>query len=146
MQSAGKVLSINISAKKGEKKSPVERVRITEKGLEGDAHSGDWHRQVSLLADESIAKMRGKGIEINFGDFAENLTVQGIDLSNIDIGQRLQVGSAVVLEITQIGKECHQGCAIRQQVGDCVMPREGVFARVVKGGEVIVGDEVKLIE
>jgi MOSC domain-containing protein YiiM len=146
MQSAGKVLSINISAKKGEKKSPVERVRIIEKGLEGDAHSGDWHRQVSLLADESIAKMRGKGIEINFGDFAENLTVQGIDLSNIDIGQRLQVGSAVVLEITQIGKECHQGCAIRQQVGDCVMPREGVFARVVKGGEVIVGDEVKLIE
>jgi MOSC domain-containing protein YiiM len=130
------VLSINISARTGEHKTPVNGARLRAgHGIEGDAHAGDWHRQVSLLAAEDIQGMRGRGIEIGFGDFAENITTRGIDLGSLPIGTRLSIGAAL-LEITQIGKECHHGCAISRTVGDCVMPRRGVFARVLQGGEI----------
>jgi MOSC domain-containing protein YiiM len=131
-----KVLSVNISVRTGEQKKPVERAVLREgHGIVGDAHAGDWHRQVSLLADEDIGTLRGRGIEIGFGDFAENITTRGIDLAELPIGTRFSIGPAV-LEITQIGKECHTGCAISRATGDCVMPRKGVFARVIRGGEI----------
>ncbi|MDP7265937.1 MAG: MOSC domain-containing protein [Candidatus Thermoplasmatota archaeon] len=145
MTSKGVVISINISKKKGEQKSPVAYANITEIGLEGDAHAGDWHRQISLLAEHSIEKMRGKGIEIKHGDFAENITVGGITLSNVTIGQKIQIGNSVLLEITQIGKECHESCLIRQTVGDCVMPREGIFGKVITGGAIRVQDKIILL-
>jgi cyclic pyranopterin phosphate synthase len=139
----GKIISINISTHKGQKKHQIDFAVLKENhGIEGDAHAGDWHRQVSLLAQESVDKMRGKGVELHPGDFAENLTVENIELSNLKIGQRLKIGSEVILVITQIGKECHNDCAIKQQVGDCVMPREGVFARVIKGGEIKTGNQI----
>jgi cyclic pyranopterin phosphate synthase len=130
------LLSINISTAVGVPKKPVGRAVLrTNHGIEGDAHAGEWHRQVSLLADEDIETMRGRGVDLPPGIFAENLTTRGIDLSRLPVGSRLSIGPAL-LEITQIGKECHQGCAIRQAVGDCVMPRRGVFARVLAGGEI----------
>jgi MOSC domain-containing protein YiiM len=130
------ILSINISERTGEQKTPVDRALLREgHGIVGDAHAGDWHRQVSLLADEDIQTMRGKGVDLPFGAFAENLTTRDIDLASLPIGARLRVGAAL-LEVTQIGKECHQGCAIFHAVGDCVMPRRGVFARVLQGGEI----------
>lgn len=139
----GKIISINISTRKGEKKTSVQSAVLKENfGIVGDAHAGDWHRQVSLLAIESVDKMRGKGMELHPGDFAENLTIEGIDLKGLKIGQRLRIGSEIILEITQIGKECHNDCAIKQQVGDCVMPREGVFTKVIKGGEIKTGDKI----
>jgi cyclic pyranopterin phosphate synthase len=142
----GKIISINISQSKGEKKTSVQSAMFKENhGIVGDAHAGDWHRQVSLLATESVDKMRGKGVELHPGDFAENLTVENIQLSKLKIGQRLLVGSEIILEITQIGKECHDGCAIKKLVGDCVMPREGVFAKVMKGGEIKTGDQIVLV-
>jgi len=132
------ICSLNISAKKGEKKSPVDRIELrADFGIVGDAHacSGEA-RQVSLLAEEDIDTMRGRGIEISFGDFAENITTRGIRLSGLPLGARLYLGDAV-LEVTQIGKECHNGgCAIRKAVGECVMPARGIFARVLVGGEV----------
>lgn len=141
----GKVLAVCTSEEKGEKKKDVGQAMLTtDHGLEGDAHAGPWHRQVSLLSLTSVNKMRGRGIEINFGDFAENLTVEGIDVWLLPPGTRLVVGTDVELEVTQIGKECHLGCAIRQQVGDCVMPREGIFARVVHGGMVRIGDPIEV--
>ncbi len=134
MKKEFKILSINISKKKGEQKKPVKSTSLKiNSGLENDAHAGNWHRQVSLLANEDIETMRGKGIELNFGDFAENITTEGIDLSSIPIGTKLYLGDSV-LEITQIGKECHHDCAVFQIVGDCVMPRKGVFAKVLKEG------------
>ncbi len=136
MRKAFKILSINISQKKGEQKKPVVKAVVRkEHGILGDAHAGKWHRQVSLLAAEDIDTMRGKGVEINFGDFAENITTKGVDLSSLPIGTMLCLGDAI-LQVTQIGKECHEGCAIYQIVGDCVMPRKGIFARVISGGEV----------
>jgi MOSC domain-containing protein YiiM len=130
------LLSINVSTAVGVPKTPVERAVLRENhGIEGDAHAGEWHRQVSLLADEDIETMRGRGVDLPPGIFAENLTTRGIDLSRLPVGSRLRVGPAL-LEVTQIGKECHRGCAIRQAVGDCVMPRRGVFARVLAGGEI----------
>jgi MOSC domain-containing protein YiiM len=130
------ILSINVSERTGERKKPVDRALLRQgHGIVGDAHAGDWHRQVSLLADEDIATLRGKGIEIGFGDFAENITTRGIDLGSLPVGSRLCLGPAL-LEVTQIGKECHTGCAIRRVTGDCVMPRKGVFARVIVGGEI----------
>ena len=130
------LLSINVSTAVGVPKTPVERAVLRENhGIEGDAHAGEWHRQVSLLADEDIESMRGRGVDLPPGIFAENLTTRGIDLARLPVGSRLRVGPAL-LEVTQIGKECHQGCAIRQAVGDCVMPRRGVFARVLEGGEI----------
>jgi len=130
------ILSINISARTGVQKKPVSRAVLREgHGIEGDAHAGDWHRQVSLLADEEIQTMRGRGIELAYGDFAENVTTRGVDLGALPVGTHLNLGTAL-LEITQIGKECHHGCAIFRAVGDCVMPRKGVFARVLRGGEI----------
>ena len=146
MKNMGRIISINISARKGEKKDGVPTAVLKENhGIVGDAHAGDWHRQVSLLAQESVDKMRSKGAELNPGDFAENLTVTGIDLVSLAIGQRLTAGPEAILEITQIGKECHNDCAIKQQVGDCVMPREGVFARVLKGGAISPGDPIAIV-
>ncbi len=134
--------AVCISLAKGEKKTPVERVELKENhGIVGDAHAGEWHRQVSFLARESIAKMWALGLTVDAGDFAENITTVGIDLVGLPIGTRLAVGEAV-LEVTQIGKECHARCAIYYQAGDCVMPKEGIFARVIRGGAVTPGDPV----
>lgn len=138
----GKITAVCISINKGERKTPVDAVELREEhGIVGDAHAGPWHRQVSLLARESIEKMRALGLDVTNGDFAENLTTEGIDLLALPIGTRLRVGAAE-LEVTQIGKECHTRCAIYHQAGDCVMPKEGIFARVVRGGTVQPGDPV----
>ena len=140
------VVSVNISERKGTRKHPQEGpVTITMLGMQGDAHAGDWHRQLSLLAQESIDKMQGHGLMLQPGDFAENITTQGLDLLTLPIGARLQIGSAVTMEITQIGKECHLGCEIRKLVGDCVMPREGIFARVIAPGTIEAGDIITII-
>lgn len=142
----GKVVSVNISAKKSVRKKPVgEGCLIEERGFEGDAHAADWHRQVSLLALESIEKMRKMGLDVNPGDFAENITTAGLNLLSLPIGTRLKVGGKVLLEVSQIGKVCHTKCAIYYQAGDCIMPREGIFARVLKGGEVKIGDEIEVL-
>lgn len=136
MTGSFEVLSINISEKKGVQKSPVESAELlVGHGVDGDAHAGAWHRQVSLLADEDIETMRGKGVELGFGAFAENITTSGVSIGELPVGTHLRIGDAE-LEITQIGKECHHGCAIYATVGDCVMPRKGVFARVLVGGEI----------
>jgi len=130
------LLSINVSEMTGVQKRPIDRAVLRQgHGIVGDAHAGDWLRQVSLLAEERIETMRGRGVEIGHGDFAENLTTRGVDLAALPIGTRLFVGDAV-LEVTQIGKQCHHGCAIYRAVGDCVMPREGIFTRVIRGGEI----------
>ncbi|MBQ7542586.1 MAG: MOSC domain-containing protein [Clostridia bacterium] len=138
-----RILAVNISEKKGTPKKSIPQGRLIEDyGFEGDAHAGKWRRQVSLLAKESIDKAQGMRTDgLCHGVFAENLTTEGIELHTLPVGTRLQVGDAI-LEITQIGKECHEGCAIRELVGQCIMPREGVFARVVKGGTVRAGDTV----
>ncbi|MHB1414133.1 MAG: MOSC domain-containing protein [Chloroflexota bacterium] len=139
---AGRVVAVCTSAKKGVRKKNIgESELLVENGLAGDAHAGNWHRQVSLLAMESIEKMRAKGLKVGPGDFAENLTTEGIDLISLPIGTRVRVGEAQ-LEVTQLGKECHNRCAIYYQAGDCVMPREGIFGRVLAGGRVKVGDEI----
>ena len=142
----GVVISVNTSLLKGEKKIPVDKVDIvTCLGIEGDAHAGPGERQISLLAWESIEKMREKGYDAKNGDFAENLTIKGILLWELKPGDILKVGSEVFLRITRIGKICHQRCNIYYQVGDCVMPREGVFAEVIDGGVVKSGDIVELL-
>jgi len=142
-----KIVSVNISAKKGVRKKPVGHAGVVAgHGLDGDAHAADWHRQVSLLARESIDKMVSMGLKVGAGDFAENLTTAGIDLLALPIGSKLRVGEDVVLEVTQIGKECHTRCAIYRQAGDCVMPKEGIFARVIRAGEVKTGDVVAVEE
>ena len=136
------VLAVCISQNKGERKQPVAAVELVpDHGIAGDAHAGDWHRQVSLLAQESIDKMRAMGLSVSAGDFAENITTTGIDLVSLPVGSRLMLGSTL-LEVTQIGKECHTRCAIFYQAGDCVMPKEGIFARVLKGGVVTAGMEI----
>jgi len=136
------VVATCISENKGERKKPAASVELREEhGIVGDAHAGDWHRQVSLLASESIAKMRALGLDVDSGDFAENITTIGIDLVSLPVGTRLQIGPAL-LEVTQIGKECHNRCAIYYQAGDCVMPKEGIFARVITGGIVKPGDGI----
>ena len=139
----GKVLAVNISEDKGTKKTNVQSCSLLKDfGLEGDAHGGPWHRQVSLLANESIEKMRAKGLNVGYGDFAENITTEGIDLVHLPIGTEVRIGNSVILRVTQIGKECHERCAIYYQAGDCVMPKEGIFAEVVTEGEVKVGDKI----
>jgi MOSC domain-containing protein YiiM len=139
----GKVLAVNISDAKGTKKTNIGSCAILKDfGLQGDAHGGPWHRQVSLLANESVEKMKAKGLLVGYGDFAENITTEGIDLVSLPIGTEIHIGKAIVLRVTQIGKECHERCAIYYQAGDCVMPREGIFAEVVTEGEVKVGDEI----
>jgi MOSC domain-containing protein YiiM len=140
------IVAVCTSKKKGERKTDVGQAELQEGfGLVGDAHGGDWHRQVSLLAIESIDKMRAAGLDVGPGDFAENLTTQGVNLYTLPIGTRLRVGDSVLLEMTQIGKECHDRCAIYHQAGDCVMPREGVFATVVNGGPVKTGDNLEIL-
>ena len=141
-----KVLAVCISEKKGTMKHPVDRIQLKkEHGIVGDAHAGNWHRQVSLLSDESVAKMRKTFPDIPVGAFAENILTDGIILYELPVGTRLRVGE-VLLEVTQIGKECHADCAIRQQVGDCVMPREGIFAIVLEEGTISPGDEIRQLE
>ncbi|MGB9906238.1 MAG: MOSC domain-containing protein [Candidatus Saccharicenans sp.] len=139
----GLVVSVNLSRTKSVRKKPVPEARLLEDyGLEGDAHAAPGIRQVSLLALESIDKMKKLGLEVGPGDFAENLTTSGLDLVNLPIGTVLEVGDGVVLEVSQIGKTCHTKCAIFRQVGQCVMPEEGIFARVLKGGKIRVGDKI----
>jgi MOSC domain-containing protein YiiM len=142
----GKIVSLNISDKKGVRKKPVEEVSLkTGYGIEGDAHaSSEWHRQVSLLALESIRKMQDKGLDVKPGDFAENITTEGIDLLSLPVGTHLTIGNGIEAEVSQIGKECHTRCAIFYQAGDCVMPKEGIFVRVLKGGRVRVGDAIDI--
>lgn len=142
----GKVVAVCVSPEKGGRKKDVgQGVLVTGFGLEGDGHGGDWHRQVSLLAIESIDKMRAKGLDVGPGDFAENLTTSGVDLYHLPAGTRLQFAGGPLLEISQIGKVCHERCAIYYQAGDCVMPREGVFAIVLEGGPVHSGDDIQVI-
>jgi len=139
------VIAVCISTNKGERKKPVAAVELRENhGIVGDGHAGEWHRQVSLLAMESIAKMQKMGLDVDTGDFAENITTRGIDLPALPIGTRLALG-ATVIEVTQIGKECHTRCAIFYQAGDCVMPKEGIFARVLQGGMVKPGDAIEIL-
>lgn len=146
MVAAGVVQAVSVSTEKGSRKTAVPQACLIENwGIEGDAHAGEWHRQISLLAAESIETMRAKGLDIHPGDFAENLVISGFDLSSLRIGDRILAGSCE-LEITQIGKECHAHCAIYAQTGDCVMPREGIFARVISGGILRPGDPVTRCE
>ena len=144
--SEGRIVAVSVSNRKGIKKSNLPECKLFEdEGLDGDAHAGDWHRQVSLLAMESINKIREKGLEVSPGDFAENITTSGLKIWKLPMGTRLAVGSEALLEVTQIGKECHDRCAIYHQVGDCVMPREGVFTRVLRGGTIRPGDEIRVL-
>jgi MOSC domain-containing protein YiiM len=143
----GKVLAVNISGNKGTRKTNVQSCAILRDfGLKGDAHAGPWHRQVSLLANESIEKMKAMGLKVGYGDFAENITTEGIDLFHLPIGTVIRIGNSVILEVTQIGKVCHDRCAIYYQAGDCVMPKEGIFGKVVTEGEIKVGDEIIIRE
>ena len=142
-----KIVSIATSKKKGTQKVTVDEAYLKkEHGLEGDAHAGTWHRQVSFLASEEIEKARQKGLEVTFGDFAENIASKGIDWKTLPIGTHVRLGDKVLVEITQIGKECHNKCAIYYAAGDCIMPREGVFARVLEDGKIRRGDEIKIFE
>ncbi|MBZ4686512.1 MAG: hypothetical protein JG764_145 [Clostridiales bacterium] len=142
----GKILAVCVSTKKGEQKNNVGQAELIENhGIKGDAHAGDWHRQVSLLSHEKIEEFKKKGIEVEEGDFGENLVVEGIDLAKLPVGTKLKAGEAE-LEVTQIGKECHDRCNIYYTVGDCIMPREGIFTKVLKGGIVKVGDEIKVVD
>ena len=142
----GTVVSVNVAATAGVRKEPrAEVVLVTGHGLEGDGHAGDWHRQVSLLAQESIEAMRARGLDVGPGDFAENVTTSGVAVAELPVGTRLRLGPCLV-EVTQIGKVCHDPCAIYRQAGDCVMPREGVFGRVLEGGRLRAGDDVAVAE
>ena len=143
----GTVVAVCTSDRKGIRKRNVGEARLkADWGIEGDAHAANWHRQVSLLAMESIDKMRQKGLNVGPGSFAENFTTQGIDLLALPIGSRVRIGSETELEITQHGKVCHERCAIYYAAGDCVMPREGIFAKVLKGGQVKVGNAIKTMD
>lgn len=141
-----KVIAVCISEKKGTQKHYVEEAKlIPDHGIENDAHAGKWHRQVSLLNFEKIEDFRAKGVNVDYGAFGENIVIDEIDFRNLPIGTRFQIGDAL-LELTQIGKECHSHCAIYHAVGDCIMPREGVFTEVIKGGDIKVGDTVTVID
>ncbi len=142
-----KIVSISKSKKKGTPKVAIdESVLIADHGLEDDAHAGKWHRQVSFLAAESIDKAKERGLDVGFGDFAENIATEGIDWQNIPVGTLIQLGKSALVEITQIGKECHNKCAIYYKAGDCIMPREGIFARVLKGGKIRSGDKIHVVQ
>jgi len=143
----GRIIGVCISDRKGISKTNVKEALLEAgSGLKGDAHAGPWHRQVSLLAKESIDKMKAKGYELVEGSFAENLTVEGINLKELPIGTELTIGDSVRLRVTQIGKECHTKCAIFRKVGECVMPTEGIFAEVLQGGPVKVSDKIQIID
>jgi MOSC domain-containing protein YiiM len=140
------ILSIAISKKKGTRKKPVEEVILRENhGIEEDAHAGPWHRQVSFLASESISEAKERGLDVNFGDFAENFATRGIDWKAVTVGTQLRLGHKALVEITQIGKECHNKCAIYYQAGDCIMPKEGIFGRVLRGGRIRRGDTIAFV-
>ena len=141
----GIVVSINRSLEKGVKKTPIRKgVFIKDYGLKGDAHAGNWHRQVSVLSIESIEKMEGEGIEFKEGDFAENLTTKGLKVYELPLKTRIKVGE-VILEISQIGKKCHDGCEIKKMTGHCIMPKEGVFAKVIKEGIIKENDPIEIL-
>ncbi len=144
----GRIVAVCRSDKKGISKEAIDEGLFLENyGLEDDAHaSSEWHRQVSLLAVSSLDKMRAMGLDLGAGALAENLTVDGLDLVSLPVGTQLAVGEDIILEVTQIGKECHTGCAIFRQVGTCIMPTDGVFARVIKGGAAKAGDEIRVAE
>ena len=140
----GRIVSVNVAAEKGVRKEPVESITlVVEHGVEGDAHAGPWHRQVSLLASESIEKMKATCPTVEPGAFGENVTTEGLVLYELPVGARLYAGETL-LEVTQIGKVCHDRCQIFYTVGDCVMPREGIFARVITGGKIGVGDSIEV--
>lgn len=142
----GKVIAVCTSEKKGTQKNTVSEIKlVADHGIEGDAHADKWHRQVSLLALEKIKEFWEKGATVDYGAFGENIITEGIDLSSLPVGTRFRIGDAL-LELTQIGKECHTHCAIYHQVGDCIMPREGIFTVVLEGGDVSSGDVIELIE
>ena len=142
-----KIISINISPKKGMRKKAVDSAVLKENfGIENDAHASEkWHRQVSLLAIESIKKMQDKGLKVGPGDFAENITTEGVNLPVLPIGTKMIIGKDIEVEVSQIGKLCHARCAIYEQAGDCVMPREGIFVKVLKGGVIKTGDEIRVV-
>jgi MOSC domain-containing protein YiiM len=141
-----RIVSIAISKRKGTPKVTVqEGDLLADYGLEGDAHAGPWHRQVSFLAAESIDEARKKGLKVTFGNFAENIATLGIDWQKVPVGARVKLGDSALVEITQIGKECHHKCAIYYLAGDCIMPREGIFARVLRGGRIRCGDSIDII-
>ena len=141
-----KVLAVCVSEQKGTQKHPVPQAEFRpDHGIVGDAHAGNWHRQVSLLSPESIEAFKAKGALVREGAFGENLIVSGFDFKNLPVGTRLRCGD-VLLELTQIGKECHSGCEIYKRMGECIMPREGVFAKVLHGGVIREGDEMILWE
>lgn len=143
----GIIRAVSTSKEKGTRKHNVNQAILKEGyGMAGDAHAGNWHRQVSLLAQESIEKMRAKGLKVGPGDFAENITTQGISLNGLKIGTKLKLGRDIILEVSQIGKVCHTRCNIFYQAGDCVMPKEGIFAKVLKGGIVKPRDKVEVLE
>ena len=143
---AGQVVAVCISEKKGVQKTDVKTARfIVDHGMEHDAHAGNWHRQVSLLSYDKVEDFRSRGAQVESGAFGENLLVSGIDFKNLPVGTKLRCGD-VLLEMTQIGKECHAHCAIYQQVGDCIMPREGLFAKVMEPGEITVGQIMSIVE
>ncbi len=143
----GRVRSINVSKRKGTRKMPCEggATVVAHRGLDTDAHAGDWHRQVSLLAWESIEKARATGLDVVEGDFAENVTTEGIDLLALPLGTRVRIGEDVLLELSQIGKVCHTKCAIYHLAGDCIFPREGIFFVALEGGAINVGDPVEVV-
>ncbi len=144
-----RIVSINISARKGVQKRSagnVPQVVVADRGLENDAHAGAWHRQLSFLAEESIAKARKRGLEVGPGDFAENFTTEGIDLLDLPLGTQLRLGNEVLVEVSQIGKVCHTRCSIYHLAGDCIFPREGIFAVVLQGGTVAAGDAIEVVK
>jgi MOSC domain-containing protein YiiM len=141
-----RIVSIAISKKKGTRKTPVETAEVAkDHGILGDAHAGPWHRQVSFLAHEQILAARKKGLQVDFGDFAENVATEGVNWRELPLGTVVRLGEQVIVEITQIGKECHKKCAIYYQAGDCIMPREGVFGRVLEGGTFRCGDAIEIM-
>ncbi len=142
-----KIVSIATSKKKGTRKTPLDSVVVKKDyGIDGDGHSGLWHRQVSFLSSESIKEAKERGLNVTFGDFAENFATEGVDWKKIPIGTRLKLGDTTLVEVTQIGKECHNKCAIYYQAGDCIMPKEGIFAKVLEGGTVNKGDNIQIVE
>jgi len=143
----GRIEAISVSTEKGTQKTNVPEAELrVDLGVVGDAHAGKWHRQVSLLAVESIAKMVKMGANVSPGNFAENITTEGIDLLKLSLGGRLRLGRDVELEVTQFGKKCHSRCEIFEQVGDCIMPREGIFAKVISPGRINVGDVIEVLD
>ena len=144
-----RILAICISEKKGQQKRPVPQAELkADHGIVGDAHAGPWHRQVSLLGQESVGKLQGKlgSVTLKPGDFAENILTEGLVLYALPIGTKLKMGSTAIAEVTQIGKSCHHGCAIRQAAGDCVMPREGIFVKILVPGIIYPGDNIEILK